>query len=141
MCRSHDQKIPSRDVPQSRFFWVPDCATPLQEQAPEAWPAWTGSSGKLWGGGARDSSVMSPRVPRTRYSNSSRMPSEQCAEESVRRDVHCTVLPRQETQVELVLYLTSHESRRLVGVRAWLVGIGSQTWPSYSSPNPRVNNS
>jgi hypothetical protein len=42
------RNIPNKDDPQSRFFWVRDCATPLQEQAPEAWqPAWIGSSGKL----------------------------------------------------------------------------------------------
>jgi len=69
MCRSQIKNIPSKDNPQSRFLRVPDCATPLQEQAPEAWqPAWIGPSDKLWRRvGARDSSAMSPRVPRTRY--------------------------------------------------------------------------
>jgi hypothetical protein len=68
------------------------------------------------GGRARDSSAMSPRVPRTRYSNSSGMPSEQCAEESVRRDVHCiTISPGNAGRTCTV----PHESRRLVGVHGW----------------------
>lgn len=63
---------------------------------------------------------MSPRVPRTRYSDSSRMPSEQCAEESVGRDVHCiTISPGNAGRTCTV----PHESRvTTTRGRAWLVG-------------------